>query len=72
MAEKDEFESKQKELESVAMPIMQKLYGGQGGMPEGFDPSQFAQGGPGQGPTGTGPSQGSTGKSSGPTVEEVD
>jgi heat shock protein 1/8 len=44
-ANKDEYDSKQKELESVAMPIMQKLYasatGGMGGMPGqgGFDPS---------------------------------
>jgi len=68
-AEKDEFEAKQKELESVAMPIMQKLYQGQGGMPEGFDPSQFAQGpSQGQGPS----SSSSTGGKSGPTVEEVD
>jgi len=34
-AEKEEFESKQKELEGVAMPIMTKMYQG-GGMPEGM------------------------------------
>lgn len=71
MAEKEEFEAKQKELESVAMPIMQKLYQGaqgQGGMPEGFDPSQFGQG-PDPSTQGRGSS---TGGKSGPTVEEVD
>jgi len=53
---KEEYESRQKELESVAMPIMQKFYGsggaGAGEMPNGFP--------------GSGASQ------SGPTVEEVD
>merc|ERR1712157_178743 len=61
LAEKDEFEAKQKELEGVVNPIMMKVYqaagGGGGGMPDmsggGFD---------GAAPGGTG----------GPTVEEVD
>jgi len=80
-AEKDEYEAKQKELEAVAMPIMQKLYqsqGAPGGMPGGFDPNQFGGptggfpgGGFPGGPTG-GPSPSSSGKPSGPTVEEVD
>merc|ERR1712161_102057 len=38
LAEKDEFEAKQKELEGVVNPIMMKVYqaaGGEGGMPEG-------------------------------------
>ncbi|KAH9141631.1 hypothetical protein AeRB84_014210, partial [Aphanomyces euteiches] len=35
-AEKEEFEAKQKELESVANPIMQKMYAGAGGMPGGM------------------------------------
>merc|ERR1712176_1204608 len=38
LAEKDEFEGKQKELEGVVNPIMMKVYqaaGGGGGMPEG-------------------------------------
>merc|ERR1712188_205659 len=37
MAEKDEFEAKQKELEAIANPIMMKAYqgaGGAGGMPD--------------------------------------
>jgi len=84
-AGKEEFETKQKDLESVAMPIMQKLYGGMGGgmpggMPEGFDPSQFGgQGGgfpgggfPGQGGAPGGSSGSSSGSKKGPTVEEVD
>merc|ERR1712008_221778 len=57
LAEKDEFETKQKELEGVVNPIMMKVYqaaGGAGEMPEG--------GMPGAAPGGAG----------GPTVEEVD
>merc|ERR1712014_186542 len=59
LAEKDEFEAKQKELEGVVNPIMMKVYqaaGGAGGMPEGGMP------GGGAAPGGGG----------GPTVEEVD
>lgn len=62
LAEKDEFEAKQKELEGVVNPIMMKVYqaaGGGGGMPEGGMPG----GGMGGPPPGAG---------SGPTVEEVD
>merc|ERR1711912_113714 len=62
LAEKDEFEAKQKELEGVVNPIMMKVYqaaGGGGGMPEGDMPGgDFGGGAPGGG--------------SGPTVEEVD
>merc|ERR1712210_154868 len=57
LAEKDEFEAKQKELEGVVNPIMMKVYqaaGGAGEMPSG--------GMPGAAPGATG----------GPTVEEVD
>merc|ERR1712040_26648 len=63
LAEKDEFEAKQKELEGVINPIMMKVYqaaGGGGGMPEG--------GMPGGGFGGGAP----PGGASGPTVEEVD
>merc|ERR1719450_796962 len=64
-AEKDEFEDKKKEIESVCAPIITKLYaaaGGAGGMPGGM---------PGGIPGGDMPgSTGSTG--GGPTVEEVD
>lgn len=56
MAEKDEYDHQQKELEKVCNPIISKLY--QGGMPGGM---------PGGFPGGAG---GST--SSGPTIEEVD
>merc|ERR1712110_938329 len=59
LAEKDEFEAKQKELEGIVNPIMMKVYqaagGGEGGMPDmsGSMPGGAAPGG-------------------GPTVEEVD
>merc|ERR1719352_1789585 len=62
MAEKDEFEAKQKELEGVVNPIMMKVYqaaGGSGGMPD-------MGGMPGNAPP---PGAGGGG---GPTVEEVD
>ena len=69
MAEKDEFEHKQKELEGVCMPIITKLYqaagGAPGGMPEGFP---GAGGAPGGAPGGAAPGAGG----SGPTIEEVD
>merc|ERR1712071_228833 len=62
LAEKDEFEGKQKELEGVVNPIMMKVYqaaGGGGGMPEGGMP-------------GGGDSNAPPGGAGGPTVEEVD
>ena len=60
LAEKDEFEAKQKELEGVVNPIMMKVYqaAGGGGMPEGGMPGGGMGGAPGGG--------------AGPTVEEVD
>jgi len=61
MAEKDEFEAKQKELEGVVNPIMMKVYQAAGGSPEG--------GMPGGMPGGAPPAGGGAG---GPTVEEVD
>merc|ERR1712088_166333 len=64
LAEKDEFEGKQKELEGIVNPIMMKVYqaaGGGGGMPEGGMPG---------GGFGNGPPPGAGG--GGPTVEEVD
>merc|ERR1712190_398195 len=66
LAEKDEFEAKQKELEGVVNPIMMKVYqaaGGGGGMPEGGMPGG-GFGGAGGPPPGAG--------GGGPTVEEVD
>eukprot|EP00439_Symbiodinium_sp_Y106_P022904 s4079_g2.t2 len=60
LAEKDEFEAKQKELEGIVNPIMMKVYqaAGGGGMPEGGMPGGGMGGAPGG--------------ASGPTVEEVD
>merc|ERR1711936_1449932 len=60
LAEKDEFEAKQKELEGIVNPIMMKVYqqaGGGGDMPEGM-PGGMPGGAPGG--------------NAGPTVEEVD
>merc|ERR1712165_620896 len=72
MAEKDEYEDKQKEVEQVCNPIIQNLYQGAGGgapggmpgggMPGGGMPGGGMPGGPGAPP----PSSG------GPTIEEVD
>lgn len=59
LAEKEEFEDKQKELESVCNPIITKLYQAGGAPPGGFPGAA-----PGAGPT--------TGGGSGPTIEEVD
>ncbi|XP_023706921.1 heat shock 70 kDa protein cognate 4-like [Cryptotermes secundus] len=60
LAEKEEFEYLQKELEAVFNPIMTKLYQGAGGMPGGM-PGGF----PGAGvPV--------PGAGAGPTIEEVD
>lgn len=66
MAEAEEFQHQQKELEQLSAPIMTKMYqqSGAGGMPPGFG----GEGMPGAGaPPGAG---GASGK--GPTIEEVD
>jgi L1 cell adhesion molecule like protein len=66
-AEVEEFEDKKKELESVANPIMTKMYsegGGAGGMPGGM-PGGFPGGGFGGGDD-------DSSSHSGPKVEEVD
>jgi len=68
-ASTDEFEHKQKELESACQPIIMKLYqagGGPGGAPGGMPDFGGAQGG------GAGPSTSTGGSSAGPKVEEVD
>ena len=62
-ASKEEFEALQKDLESVANPIMQKFYS-QGGAPAGGAPGAAPGGFPGAGPAG--------GADAGPSVEEVD
>jgi L1 cell adhesion molecule like protein len=64
-ASKDEYESRQKELEEIANPIMMKLYQGEGGAPGGGAPGGFPGGAPGGGAPGGGGDDG-------PTVEEVD
>jgi len=64
MAEKEEYDHQQKELEKVCNPIFSKLY--QGGMPGGT-PGGMPGGMPGGFPGGAG-----GGSSSGPTIEEVD
>merc|ERR1719231_1073281 len=55
--EKDVYEKKQKEVEAVVNPIMTKLYQRAGGMPGGFDPSQFAGAGAGAGAGSSGASE---------------
>ena len=64
-AEKEEYEEKQKELEGVCNPIMQKLYAGAGGAPGGM-PGGMPGGIPGGG--GAEPA----GDDAGPKIEEVD
>jgi len=70
-ASKEEYEEKQKELEGIANPIMQKLYAGAGGAAGGFPggaPGGFPGGAPGGFPGGGAPGGGEDG----PSVEEVD
>lgn len=78
LAEKEEFDDKQKELEGVCNPIITKLYQGAGGMPEGMGgmpggmPGGFP-GGPGApGGGGAGAPGGASSGGAGPTIEEVD
>merc|ERR1712159_898420 len=61
LAEKEEFEHKQKEVEGVCSPIMQAMYSQGGGMPGGMDgmPGGMPSGMPGAPP-------------GGPNIEEVD
>ena len=72
----EQYEAKQKELEAVANPIMQKIYAA-GGAPGGFPggPGGFP-GGPGGFPGGPGGFPGAPGGGQapkpGPNVEEVD
>jgi L1 cell adhesion molecule like protein len=65
LAEKEEYDDKQKDLEKICNPIIQKLYaagGAPGGAPGGMP--DFGAGGAGAAPGG--------GSSGGPTIEEVD
>jgi len=63
LAEKDEFEAKQKDLEAIVNPIMMKVYQAAGGG-EGMPDMSGMGGMPGAG--------GAPGGGAGPTVEEVD
>lgn len=65
-ASKEEYESKQKELEEVANPIMMKFYQQAGGAPGG------APGAAPGGFPGAGAAPGSTDETDGPSIEEVD
>jgi L1 cell adhesion molecule like protein len=67
---KEDYDVKQKEIESVYFPIIQKAYGGaggaggaSGGMPPGFDPSMF---------TGGMPKDDQNASNSGSNIEELD
>eukprot|EP00932_Pfiesteria_piscicida_P018712 SRR837773.5562.p1 GENE.SRR837773.5562~~SRR837773.5562.p1 ORF type:complete len:135 (+),score=42.03 SRR837773.5562:77-481(+) len=65
-AEKEEYEEKQKALEAVAMPILQKMAGGaEGGMPG-------AGGMPDMGGAGMGGAPPADDPAGGPTIEEID
>merc|ERR1719295_242793 len=75
-AEKEEYEEKQKELEGIALPILQKMGGGAGGMPGGM-PDMGGMGGmPDMGGMGGMPGAGgappSADPAGGPTIEEID
>jgi len=65
-ADVSEFDSQRQKLESIANPIMTKMY--QGGGSGGGAPMDDDD----EGPTGNQRPQGGSGKSSGPKVEEVD
>merc|ERR1711915_580141 len=65
LAEVEEFNDKQKEVEAVCNPIITKLYGAAGGAPGGM-PDMGGMGGAG----GAAPGGGQGG--AGPTIEEVD
>jgi len=64
LADKEEFEHKQKDIERICNPIVTKLYQGSGGAP----PPGF----PGAGGAAPGAGGAAPGAGSGPTIEEVD
>jgi len=70
LAEVEEFNDKQKEVEGVCNPIITKLYQGAGGMPGGM-PDMGGMGGGMPGAGGAAPGAGGAG-GAGPTIEEVD
>lgn len=67
--EKDAYEDKKKELEEIANPILSKIYGATGGVPEGGMPGGFPAGGF---PGAPGASGSAAADANGPTIEEVD
>ena len=69
LAEVEEFQDKQKEVEGVCNPIITKLYQQAGGAPGGMPDMGGAGGMPGAGAGG--PQQGGA-SGQGPTIEEVD
>jgi len=72
LAEKEEFEDKQKELEKVCNPIITKMYAAGGGVPPG-GPGGPGFPGAGAGAGGGAPGAGAgAGGAGGPTIEEVD
>ena len=66
LAEVDEFQDKQKEVESVCNPIITKLYQAAGGAPGGMPDMGGMPGAGGAAPGG------GAGGAGGPTIEEVD
>ncbi|KAK9889039.1 hypothetical protein WA026_004320 [Henosepilachna vigintioctopunctata] len=66
LADKGEYEHKQKELEGISIPLITKLYQGAGGVPGGM-PGGMPVGFPGAGGAAPGASAGGAG----PTIEEV-
>jgi L1 cell adhesion molecule like protein len=64
-AEKEEYEEKQKALEGIAMPILQSMGGGAGGMPGGMPGGGMPDMGGGGAPAEEDPA-------GGPTIEEID
>ncbi|CAG9559518.1 unnamed protein product [Danaus chrysippus] len=67
LADKEEYEHKQKELEGICNPIITKMYQGAGGVPGGMPGGM--PGFPGGAPMGGGAAPGG---GAGPTIEEVD
>ncbi|CAJ1942304.1 unnamed protein product [Cylindrotheca closterium] len=67
-AEKEEYEEKQKALEGVAMPILQQMAGGAGGMPGGMPGGPM----PDMGGPAPGGDAGYDDPAGGPTIEEID
>ena len=62
-ASKEEYDAKQKEIETIFNPIMQKIYQQAGGAPGGMP--NFGGAHPGAGASGSGPSPGAKGTATG-------